>query len=135
MAYLGISRRAARDLEEIRSFSVEHWGHRAAEEYLDHIEEALQRLRQNPTLLRTKPEFSRHLRFFRVRRHYLVCSLMGDNIYLVTVKHGSLDPAPQSRVLGRTFPRTFAAYFSFSLKNMAGRLAVKISKRKQQIYA
>ncbi len=61
MAYLGISRRAARDLEEIRSFSVEHWGHRVAEDYLDQIEEALQRLRQNPTLLRTKPEFERIL--------------------------------------------------------------------------
>ncbi len=91
MAYLGISRRAARDIEEIRSFSTEHWGHRVAEEYVDLIEEALRRLRQNPTLLRVKPEFSRHFRFFRVRRHHLVCSLVEDNIYLVTVKHGSLD--------------------------------------------
>lgn len=91
MAYLGISRRAARDLEEIRSFSVVQWGHRVAEEYLDHIEEALQRLRQSPSLLRTKPKFSRHFRFFRVGRHYLVCSRVEDNIYLVTVKHGSLD--------------------------------------------
>ena len=91
MTYLGISRRAARDLEEIRRFSVEQCGNRVAEEYLDHIEEALQRLRQNPTLLRIKPEFSRHFRFFRSRRHYLVCSLVEDNIYLLTVKHGSLD--------------------------------------------
>ncbi len=91
MAYLGISRRAARDLEEIRAFSVEQWGDRVAEEYLDHIEEALHRLQQNPALLRMKPEFSQHFRFFRVRRHYLVCSLLEDNIYLVTVKHGSLD--------------------------------------------
>lgn len=91
MAYLGISRRAARDIEEIRSFSLEHWGRRAAEEYTDHIEEALHRLRQNPNLLRTKPEFSRNFRFFRVRRHYLVCSLVEDNVYLVAVKHGSLD--------------------------------------------
>ena len=91
MAYLGISRRAARDMEEIRIFSIQQWGHRVAEEYVDHIEAALQRLRQNPTLLRIKPEFSRNFRFLRVRRHYLVCSLVGDNIYLVTVKHGSLD--------------------------------------------
>ena len=67
MPYLRISRRAARDLEEIRSFSVEHWGNQVAAEYLDHIEEALQRLRQIPTLLRVKPEFSRRLHFFRVR--------------------------------------------------------------------
>lgn len=91
MAYLGISRRAARDIEEIHSFSVDLWGNKVAEEYLNHIEEALQRLQQNPTLLRIKPEFSRHFRFFRVRRHYLVCSLVEENVYLVTVKHGSLD--------------------------------------------
>ena len=90
-AYLGISRRAARDIEEIGRFSAGQWGNRVAEEYLDHIEQALQRLRQNPALLRIKPEFSRHLRFFRVGRHYLDCALVEDNIYLVTVKHGSLD--------------------------------------------
>jgi len=62
-----------------------------AKEHLDHLEEALKRLRENPNLLRVKPEFSRNFRFFRVRRHYLVCSRVEDNIYLVTVKHGSLD--------------------------------------------
>jgi plasmid stabilization system protein ParE len=91
MAYLGISRRATRDIEEIRRYSIEHWGPKTAEEYLDHIEEALKRLQMNANLLRTKPEFSRNFRFFRVHRHYLVCSLVEDNIYVVTIKHGNLD--------------------------------------------
>lgn len=26
-----------------------------------------------------------------MRRHYLVCALVEDNVYLRTVKHGSLD--------------------------------------------
>jgi hypothetical protein len=26
-----------------------------------------------------------------VRRHFLVCSLVGSNIYVLAVKHGSLD--------------------------------------------
>lgn len=91
MAYLGISRRAARDIEEIRRFSVEHWGDRVAEEYLDSIEEAFDRLRGSPELLRAKPQFSRHFRFYRVRRHFLVCSLVEENIYVLAVKHGSLD--------------------------------------------
>ena len=91
MAYLGISRRAAHDLREIRRFSVEHWGERVAEEYLDGIEQALNQLRERPGLLRTKPEFSPHFRFYRVKRHFLVCSLVENNIYLLTVKHGSLD--------------------------------------------
>jgi len=91
MAYLAISRRAARDIDEIRSYSVEHWGPSVAEEYLDSIEEALERLRGNPSLLRYKPEFSPHFRFYRVRRHYLVCSTIENNIYLVTVKHVGMD--------------------------------------------
>jgi toxin ParE1/3/4 len=91
MAYLGISRRAAHDIEKIRSFSVEQWGRRIAEEYVDDIEEALKRLRENPSLLRAKSKFSRNFRFYRVRRHYLVCALVEGNVYLVTVKHGSLD--------------------------------------------
>lgn len=91
MARLGISRRAAQDLEEIRLFSEARWGERVAAEYLSNIEEALNRLRENPGLLRTKPEFSRHLRFYRVQRHFLVCALVEDNIYLLAVRHGSLD--------------------------------------------
>src|SRR5262245_53875503 len=91
MAYLGISRRAARDLDEIRSFSRERWGQRVADEYIDDIEEALKRLRACPNLLRIKPEFSEHFRFFRVRRHLLICSLVGDNIYLLAVRHAGMD--------------------------------------------
>ena len=91
MVYLGLSRRAASDIEEIRSYSVERWGRRVAEEYLDSIEEALDRLRESPNLLRTKPEFSRHLQFYRVHRHFLICSLIEQNIYVLAVKHGSLD--------------------------------------------
>lgn len=91
MVYLGLSRRAARDIEQIRRYSIGRWGQRTAEEYLDTIEEALDRLRENPNLLRTKPEFSTHLRFYRVQRHYLVCSAIAQNIYVLAVKHGSLD--------------------------------------------
>jgi toxin ParE1/3/4 len=91
MAYLGISRLAAHDIQEIYDYSVEQWGPQVAEEYLDAIQEALNRLRASPDLLRVKPEFSPHLYFHRVRRHFLVCSLLEGNIYILTVKHGSLD--------------------------------------------
>jgi toxin ParE1/3/4 len=91
MAYVGISRRAALDIEEIRQFSVDRWGETVAGEYLDRIEAGINRLRENPGLLRTKPEFSQHLRFHRVERHFLICSLVENNIYLLAVKHGNLD--------------------------------------------
>jgi toxin ParE1/3/4 len=91
MPSLLISRRAAADIDEIRQFSVGRWGLRVAEEYVDGIEEALNRLRENPSLLRVKRDFSNHSLFYRVARHFLVCSVIEDNVYLVTVKHGSLD--------------------------------------------
>lgn len=53
MAYLSLSRRAALDFGETERFSVEKWGRRVAEEYLDEIEEALVRLRETPSLLRS----------------------------------------------------------------------------------
>ncbi|HVV01635.1 MAG TPA: type II toxin-antitoxin system RelE/ParE family toxin [Verrucomicrobiae bacterium] len=91
MVYLGLSRRALRDIAEIKRYSLERWAQRVAEDYLDSIEEALNRLRESPALLRTKPEFSRYLRFYRVHRHFLVCSTIEQNIYVLAVKHGGLD--------------------------------------------
>jgi toxin ParE1/3/4 len=91
MPYLGLSRRAALDIEEIYRFSMRRWGKKVAEEYLDGIQEALTRLQKNSDLLRVKPKVSSHFRFYRVNRHFLVCALAGDNIHVLCVKHCSLD--------------------------------------------
>lgn len=91
MGYVGISRRAGRDIREIEQFSIENWGEKVAAEYLDSIQEALRRLSRDPGLLRSRPEFSPHFRFYRVNRHFLVCSIVDESIYVLAVKHGSLD--------------------------------------------
>lgn len=91
MPFLALSRRAALDLEEIYRFSVEQFGKTAADNYFHGIEEALQRLRSNPGLLRLKQEASRHFKFYRIQKHFLVCALIGENVYVLTVKHASLD--------------------------------------------
>ena len=91
MAYLGLSRRALLDIEEIERLSVQQRGHRVADEYLDSIEDALARLREKPDLLRTKPEISRHFSVYRVRQHFLVGVLIGQNVYVLAVRHGMMD--------------------------------------------
>ena len=48
MAEVHLSRRALLDLEEIRQYSVTTWGEMVASDYLQNIEDALNRLRQNP---------------------------------------------------------------------------------------
>ena len=91
MPRVRLSRRALRDIEEIFRFSVERWGREVADRYLNSIEEALARLRTDSGLLRVKPEVSRHFQFYRVNRHFLICVLADDNVYVLAVKHGSLD--------------------------------------------
>lgn len=91
MAFLGLSRRALLDIQEIEAFSIEKWGHAVAAEYLQSIEEALNLLRENPVLLQSKPEISDSLCFYRVRQHQLVFAVFDESLFLLTVKHGAMD--------------------------------------------
>lgn len=91
MAYVGISRRAAYDIDEIDTYSQQEWGHKVADDYIASIDLALQRLAENPGLLCPKSELSNAFLLYPVREHYLVCSIIDQNIYVLTVKHGSVD--------------------------------------------
>jgi plasmid stabilization system protein ParE len=91
VAYLAFTRRAVRDLEEIERYSVETWGDRVANEYLTSIEQALRRLQENPNLLRSKPNFSEHFSFYRAREHFLICTFLEQNIYVLAIRHGGMD--------------------------------------------
>ena len=91
MAYLALTHRALRDIEGIKNYSIEQWGERVADDYLNAIEGALGRLRENPQLLRTSAGVSDSLCFYRVRQHFVVCSLIEDRVVVLTVKHGAMD--------------------------------------------
>lgn len=91
MAYLALTRTAVDDLEDIRIYSEDHWADKVAERYLEFLECALQRLKEHPELLRDIPAFSKHLKFYRVEKHFLVCALEGENVYVLTVKYGAMD--------------------------------------------
>lgn len=91
MPNLIVTDRALLDFVDIRNYSVEEWGQTTAEKYLDDLEAALQRLSEAPTLLRQESQVAGHLYFYRVRQHFLVCDIMDDSIYLLTVLHCSMD--------------------------------------------
>jgi len=91
MAYLALSRRALLDLAEIERYSIEQWGKKVTADYLDEIEDALKRLKEHPVLLKARPELSENLKFYRVNRHLLVCALEGESIYILAIKHGTMD--------------------------------------------
>ncbi|MGK0186386.1 MAG: toxin ParE1/3/4 [Verrucomicrobiales bacterium] len=91
MGYLVISRLAAYDLEEIENYSIERWGEQVAARYMGSIELALRRLRDNPSLLKESARISDDLRLYRVEKHFLVCALVEESVYVLTVKHGAMD--------------------------------------------
>ena len=91
MRNLQLSRRATLDIQYIESYSIEKWGEKVADEYLQSIEDALNLILENPTLLRSKPEVSDSLCFYRVRQHFLVCAIFEEIIFVLTVKHGAID--------------------------------------------
>lgn len=91
MAYLALSRRAFLDIKDIEAYSIEKWGPKVADEYIDSIESAFNLLRENPQLLYTKQDIGDSLSFYRVKQHFLVCALFDQEIYVLTVKHGAMD--------------------------------------------
>lgn len=88
---LHLTQRALRDIEAIHEYSIERWGKRTADSYVDDIESALERLKENPDLLRPEPEFHSALRFYRVNKHLLVCDVQPESAVVLTVIHSSMD--------------------------------------------
>ena len=86
-----VSRRAALDLAEIADYSVSRWGVHVADDYLDSFDSALGMLAAHPDLLRDIPDLSGALKWYRVNQHYLICTVIEPVIYVVTVKHGTMD--------------------------------------------
>jgi toxin ParE1/3/4 len=91
MVELRLSRRALLDIADIEADSIEKWGENVASEYLQSIQDALNLLRNQPALLRVKPNVSKSLCFYRVRKHFLVFAAYEEILFVLTVKHGALD--------------------------------------------
>jgi toxin ParE1/3/4 len=83
--------RALEDLREIEQFSIKEWGRKHADKYLDDIASALDRLRENPEILRLEPDFAPGLYFYRVKKHVLVCDYQDDLVIILAVIHTSMD--------------------------------------------
>jgi len=91
MAELFPSRRAIIDLASIKEYSIKNWGQQVAQEYLDKFDQAFERLKSSPDILHSKRELSGRLLFYRVERHWLVCDIIEDDIYVMMVMHGIMD--------------------------------------------
>lgn len=90
-AVIFLTQRSLTDLRDIENYSIQQFGQKAANRYLDHIEAALDRLRVDPSILEMEPAFCPGLWFYRVQKHVLVCDMDNDQILVLTVLHTSMD--------------------------------------------
>lgn len=83
--------RAHYDLQEIEEYSIQRWGKKTANRYLEDIQTGLSLLQEKPDLLRQKPHVSPNFKFYRVREHFLVCVELKEFLLVLTIKHGQMD--------------------------------------------
>ena len=88
---LELTNRTLQDLVSIEAFSADTWGEEVAARYMNDFEAALNRLLENPKLLRTEPRLHDFLCFYRVNKHWLVCDLQPNAIFVLTVMHFRMD--------------------------------------------
>jgi len=88
---LTLTHSALAAINEIERFSVESWGRKVAGRYLDDLEAGLLRIREEPDLLRSHPEFHPDFCFYRVNKHLFVCDRQSDVIVVLAIIHAAQD--------------------------------------------
>lgn len=89
--------RAHYDLQEIESYSLQRWGRKTANRYLEDIQTALSLLQEKPDLLRHDSNISTPFKLYRVREHFMICTEREGVLVILTIKHGQMDLS--SRIL------------------------------------
>jgi toxin ParE1/3/4 len=88
---LELSRRAQSDLDDIRDYSVEHFGTARAILYLDAIEQAFRRILSHPEIGVPMPDLAVRLRSVPVGEHRLFYRADGDRVFIVRILHKAMD--------------------------------------------
>lgn len=91
MIKIELSHRAMLDLNQINEYSIQKFGQKTAEKYLDDIEAALLLIQEQPKLLVTKSDTSKFFQFYLVRNHYLICTRVKNIVMVLTIKHCLMD--------------------------------------------
>jgi len=87
-----LTRRALSDIAAIESYSIEQFGKRVANQYVSKLEAGIQRVAENPELLREEKPFHSSLKFYRVEKHVFVCETgVQGKVIILTLLHASMD--------------------------------------------
>ncbi len=82
---------AKSDLIEIWRYSVETWGEKQAEKYLQEIEETLHHLATNPEIGRQRPEIAPGYFSFPAKKHIIFYLISENTIDIIGILHGRMD--------------------------------------------
>ncbi|KOF04158.1 hypothetical protein OB69_04035 [Roseivirga seohaensis subsp. aquiponti] len=117
MAQIHLTDRALLDIEDIYGFSVENWGEKTAERYLDQIQDSLLLLEENPKLLLQKPEISNRFKLYQTGAHWLICDVVDNDIFVLTIKHLSMNLLDRLKTLEPTLEEEVSFLYQKALKS------------------
>ncbi|MEM9857121.1 MAG: type II toxin-antitoxin system RelE/ParE family toxin [Bacteroidota bacterium] len=91
MARVRLTHRALFDIEDILDYSKKEWGLSAAENYLFEIEKSFDLISKNPGILSTNSKISTRFKVYQVKKHWLICEVIRNDVFILTIKHMSMD--------------------------------------------
>ncbi len=92
MADFRFTDKAEHDLEDIIDYTLQQWGARQANSYIDGLEVQCQLLADSPRLGIQRQEIKVELLSFPYESHILYYVIEPNNITIVRVLHHSMDP-------------------------------------------
>lgn len=92
MRKLNLTRQAKAELAAIREYTIENYGYKQAQKYLDSIQGICQLLQANPFMGYLKNDLSEVTYTFPVESHMIYYSFDNQNIYLLAILHKNMLP-------------------------------------------
>ena len=91
MTKILLTSRALDDIQEIYDYSLAEWGKKTASKYIKAFEDAFSLLQENKGLLKLNRRISSRFIVYPVQKHYLICDIIDDTIFVLTVRHTSMN--------------------------------------------
>lgn len=93
MREYSLSRKARGDLDGIRDYTIEKWGPEQAYVYIRILGGAFERITEDPTVGKDRPEIMNGLMSLVVGRHVVFYVMDEKKIQIVRILHQRMDPS------------------------------------------
>ena len=81
------------------TLSLIEWDETIALKYIKYFEDAFTLLRDNKGVLKLNVKISSRFMVFYVQRHCLICDIINDHIFVLTIKHVSMNLLERLKIL------------------------------------